>query len=252
MGLKSDEFFKSVVVNPNKEKTADVLNKLKTHFLEKVKAEDLEVVEPNKQWSEIKLKMQLNNDVISTTFTTQATKIQTLLKFQDPQKIKAILQEKGEYTLGIEGYPVTITAEMLEFKLVYPDNIEIRELDSGTMYISKEVIKNIESEEELPPPTDSEDEIWLCPDCNGEAIYIDKYDRFYCYSCSEYIYPVRRDELETPMDTEMPKETIEPEDPLDDESPSEEPPSPIDDQPEPELQEKRRGFFGKFKRKFKR
>jgi hypothetical protein len=252
MGLKSDEFFKTVVVNPNNEKTADVLNKLKTHFLEKVKAEDLEVVDPKKQWKGIKLVMQLNKDIIATSFTTQATKIQTLLKFQDPQKIKEILEEKGQYTLGIEGYPVTITAEMLEFKLVYPDNVEIRELESGTVYINKEVIKNVESEEDIPPPPESEEEIWICPDCNAEVTYIDKYDRFYCYPCSDYVYPVRRDELQKPMEAEVPKEAVEPEDPLDRESPSEKSPSPLDDQPEPEPQENKKGFFGRFKRKFKK
>jgi hypothetical protein len=261
-GLKTDELLKSVVVKPTNEKTADVLNKLKKHFINKVKAEDLEVVEPDKEWNEIKLKMQLNNDIISTTFTTQATKIQTLLKFQDPQKIKNILKEKGEYTLGVEGYPVTITSEMLEFKRVYPDNIEIRELEKGTVYINMEVIKKIEADEEVTPSTESEEEIWLCPDCNGKATYIDKYDRFYCYSCSEYVYPVRRDELQTPMDAEMPEEampedampeeTIEPEDPLDDESPSDEQPMPPEDQPEPEPPQKKRGFFDRFKRRSKK
>ena len=54
------------------------------------------------------------------------------------------------------------------------------------------------------------------------------------------------------MDAEVPKEAVEPEDPLDDESPSEKPPSPPDDQPEPEPQKVKRGFFGRFKRKFKK
>ncbi|UCE36245.1 MAG: hypothetical protein JSW00_11975 [Thermoplasmata archaeon] len=158
MGMKSDDTLKSVVIKPNNEKMGEILNKLKTQFLTKVNAEELEVVEPGQEWEGIKLEMEIERDMIATAFTTQATKIHMLLNLQSPQKIKNILKEKGEYTLGVEGYPVTIVPEMLRFKTVTPDNIKIKDLEGGTVYINKEFIKKVDSEDELPPPPEPEEE----------------------------------------------------------------------------------------------
>jgi hypothetical protein len=154
LGVESDEVLKSVVIKPNKDKTAEVLNKLRTPFLDKVKAENLEVVEPDEEWEGIKLNMDMDKELIAVTFKAQSTKIQMLLRMQPPQKIKKIIEEKGEYTLGVEGYPVTITPAMLTFKEITPENFEIREIESGMLYIEKEVIKSIREGDLPPPPPD--------------------------------------------------------------------------------------------------
>jgi hypothetical protein len=156
--LESDDILKSVVIKPNKEKTGEILGKLRTPFLNKVKAENLEVVEPDKDWEGIKLQMEMDRELISATFKTQATKIMMLLRMQPPQKIKKIIEEKGEYTLGVEGYPVTISPKMLTFKVITPQNFEIREVEGGFVYIEKEVIRNFEEKDLPPPPPDYEEE----------------------------------------------------------------------------------------------
>jgi hypothetical protein len=157
-GIESYETLKSVVIKPNSEKTYEVLNKLKNPFLDKVKAENMEVVEPGEEWEGIKLHMEMDNEIIAATFKAQSTKIKMLLKLQSPQKIRKIMEEKGEYTLGVEGYPVTISPRMLTFKEITPDNFEIREVDGGWVYIGREVIDHIEEEDLPPPPPDYEEE----------------------------------------------------------------------------------------------
>jgi hypothetical protein len=148
LGVDSDEILKSVAIKPRNAKTAEILNNLKTSFLTKVKADDLEVVEPDKEWKGIKLQMDMDKENITATYSTQASKIQMLLRLQSPETIKKVLEEKGEYTLGVEGYPITIVPEMLSFRVVTPENFEIKETEGGMVYIEKEVIGRIESEPE--------------------------------------------------------------------------------------------------------
>jgi hypothetical protein len=157
MGMESNDTLRTVVIKPDHDKTTEILNKLKTPFLNKVKAENLVVVEPDKEWEGIKLEMEIDRELIAAKFKSQATKIQMLLKLQSPQKIKKILEEKGDYTLGVEGYPITIAPEMLKFRVVNPDNFSIRRVERGIVYIENDFVKHVEPEEELPPPPDDEE-----------------------------------------------------------------------------------------------
>ncbi|UCG68325.1 MAG: hypothetical protein JSV09_10955 [Thermoplasmata archaeon] len=148
LGLESDEILKSVAIKPKNDKTAEILNNLKLSFLTKVKADSLEVVEPDKEWEGIKLQMDMDKENITATYTTQAAKIQMLLRLQPPELIKKVLEEKGEYTLGVEGYPITIVPDMLSFRVVTPENFEIKETEGGMVYIEKETIRRAEPESE--------------------------------------------------------------------------------------------------------
>lgn len=158
LGMGADDILKSVAIKPYNEKTGEVLTKLRTEFLSKVKAEDLEVVKPDEEWEGIKLTMEPNTDLIATTFKTQATKVMMLLNLQSPLKIKQILEEKGEYSLGVEGYMVTITPEMMTFRTSTPENFEIRELENGVVYIDREIIVREDEEEPPPPPPEPKED----------------------------------------------------------------------------------------------
>jgi hypothetical protein len=158
LGVEAHEILKSVVLKPNKEKTAEVLGKLINPFLEKVRADNLEIVRPDEEWEGIKLQMNMDRELISANFKSQATKIQMLLRLQPPQKIRKIMEEKGEYTLGVEGYPVTISSKMVSFTEITPDNFEIREVEPGWVYIEKDIIERIVEDELPPPPMEPEEE----------------------------------------------------------------------------------------------
>jgi hypothetical protein len=129
LGLGNDDILKNVVIKPSDENLGRVLTKLKTPFLNKTNADDLEVVKPEEEWEGIKLQMDINWEMIEASYKSQATKIQML----------------------VEGYPVTIAPEMLEFSIVIPENYIIKESEHGIVYISTEIIK-AEKEDELPPP----------------------------------------------------------------------------------------------------
>jgi hypothetical protein len=157
IGIEPHEILKSIVLKPKREKTAEVLGKLSAPFLDKVRADDLKIVNPDEEWEGIKLQMNMDKELISANFKSQATKIQMLMRLQPPQKIRKIMEEKGEYTLGVEGYPVTISSKMISFTEITPDNFEIREVEPGWVYIEKEIIERI-VEDELPPPPVEQDE----------------------------------------------------------------------------------------------
>ncbi len=159
LGVDPHEILKSVVLKPRREKTAEVLGKLSAPFLDKVRADDLKIVRPDEEWEGIKLQMNMDKELISANFKSQATKIQMLMRLQPPQKIRKIMEEKGEYTLGVEGYPVTISSKMISFTEITPDNFVIREVEAGWVYIEKEIIERIVEDELPPPPVEQEEEI---------------------------------------------------------------------------------------------
>jgi hypothetical protein len=222
LNVESDEILRSVVIKPNKEKTAEVLNKLRNPFMDKVKAENLEIVEPDEEWEGIKLNMDMDKELIAASFKSQSTKIQMLMRMQPPQKIRKIMEEKGEYTLGVEGYPVTISPQMLSFKEITPENFEIREIECGTLYIEKEVIKS-SPERELPPPP---------PD---------------------YIEDKAPLAEETPQISEEPElDQIQEEEPQEEEVEEPQPPQPQKRERKKRTPKKKKGFIGKLKSRWKK
>jgi isoleucyl-tRNA synthetase len=68
------------------------------------------------------------------------------LRYQSPWKIKDSIEKDGEYTIGVEGYPVKITAEMLEFKLSTPETVFEKEFSGGIVYIDKELTEEMKTE----------------------------------------------------------------------------------------------------------
>jgi hypothetical protein len=229
LGMNQDDMLKCVVIKPHNDRTGEVLNKLKTEFLSKVKADDLNVVEPGTEWEGIKLIMDQNKDLIATTFKTQAPKVMMLLKLQSPQKIKQIFEEKGRYSLGVEGYIVTITPEMLSFRISTPDNFEIIELDNGIVYIDKEFTGAADEENEDIPepeglPEPEENEATIPKEVTPE------------YKIPEPSPPPKAQPSPSKKPYVMPEEELPP------------PPdwNPI---PKPPQRKKKIGFLGKFKKR---
>jgi len=111
-----------------------------------VNAKNLEIIEPDMEWEGLKLELIPKRDVITHAYKQQASKVETLLKYQSPWKIKRALEKAGEYTLGVEGYPVKITSKMLDFKLSIPDNVVAKEFDGGTIYLNKELTDEMKKE----------------------------------------------------------------------------------------------------------
>lgn len=146
LGIKTTTPLKNVAVKSSSESVRDALTKLEIPFLNKVNAKNLEVIGPNTEWEGLKLELVTNRDVITHAYKQQASKVETLLKYQSPWKIKRAIEKAGEYTLGVEGYPVKITPKMLDFKLSVPENVVVKEFDDGTIYIDKELTEEMKAE----------------------------------------------------------------------------------------------------------
>jgi ribosomal protein S27AE len=70
--------------------------------------------------------------------------------------------------------------------------------------IEKTIEEEIEEVKE-PIPTELAK---VCPNCSGEPTYVEQYQRYYCYTCSEYVEPVEKGVEEEPRVIEKPKPTI--------------------------------------------
>jgi isoleucyl-tRNA synthetase len=145
-GLKAGIPLKTVAVKSPDEKVRDALDKLKMPFLNKVNAKELLVIQPGREWQGLKLELVLDRDIIHKAYKAQASKVEGLLRYQSPWKIKDSIEKGGEYTIGVEGYPVKITAEMLEFKLSTPENVVEKEFEGGMIYLDKELSEEMKAE----------------------------------------------------------------------------------------------------------
>ncbi|UCF07620.1 MAG: hypothetical protein JSW28_08230 [Thermoplasmata archaeon] len=144
--IKPSMPIKKVAVKSQKEPVRDALEKLRAPFLSKVNAKELDIVAPGTEWDGLKLELTPERDIIHKAYKQQASKVEGLLRYQSPWKIKNSIEKTGEYTLGVEGYPVKITSEMLKFKISIPENIVEKEFDSGVIYIDKEMTEEIKAE----------------------------------------------------------------------------------------------------------
>ncbi len=145
-GIKSTIPVKVVAIKSPDATLREAIHKLKTPFLAKVNAKNVEILGTDKEWEGLKLELIPNREVITHAYKQQASKVETLLKYQSPWKIKNAIENAGEYTLGVEGYPVKITSKMLAFKLSIPENIVVKEFDGGTIYLDKELTEEMKAE----------------------------------------------------------------------------------------------------------
>jgi hypothetical protein len=146
LNIKPGVPLKTVAVKSPDDKIRDALDKLRTPFLAQVKAKELVIVPPGHEWEGLKLDLVLDRDIIHRAYKAQASKVEGLLRYQSPWKIKDSIEKDGEYTIGVEGYPVKITTEMLEFKLSTPETVFEKEFSGGIIYIDKELTEEMKTE----------------------------------------------------------------------------------------------------------
>jgi hypothetical protein len=144
--IKSTIPIKDVAIKSKDHKVRDAVRKLKEPLMHRTNAKNIEVLDPGKEWRGMKLELIPNKEIIHTAYKAQASKVISLLKHQSPWKIKQSLEKSGEYTLGVEGYPVTITAKMMEFKISTPENVTVKEFEESTIYINHEITNEIKAE----------------------------------------------------------------------------------------------------------
>jgi tetratricopeptide (TPR) repeat protein len=124
----------------------DAIKRLRDPLTGRINSKRIEILDPEKDWQGLNLELIPNKEIIHTAYKAQASKVISLLKHQSPWKIKGSLEKTGEYTLGVEGYPVKITAKMMDFKISTPENIIVKEFEETTIYIDKTVTEEIKAE----------------------------------------------------------------------------------------------------------
>jgi hypothetical protein len=137
---------RTVVIKSADEEVRDALTKLRIPFQKKAMTKDLKILDQNMEWEGLDLQLVPQMNIINRVYKQQASKVMTLLRYQSPWKIKESIEKEGEYTLGVEGYPVKITQAMLEFKLSIPDNVIKMDFDKGTIYMDIEVTQEMKTE----------------------------------------------------------------------------------------------------------
>lgn len=110
----------------------------------------------------------------------------------------AAKQEQIQKVMSIQEKVKPMEAEMGEFEV--PISTEEEEIVEMVEEKAEEII-------ELAPTEVAN----VCPNCGGEPTYVEQYQRYYCYNCSEYVEPKEKavgevkEEVAEPTPTELAK-----------------------------------------------
>ncbi len=146
LGLKKSLPLKDIAIKSKDSKVRNAAKQLKVPLLHRLNVKNIVVLEPDKEWTGLNLELIPNREIIHTAYKAQASKVISLLKHQSPWKIKESLEKSGEYTLGVEGYPVKITEKMMDFKVSVPENVIVKDFEETTIYINYEVSEDLKVE----------------------------------------------------------------------------------------------------------
>ncbi len=143
-GVKLRWPLKRIVVKGDKD-VLEAVKSLDRIIREQTNVKKIETVPAEKEWDELIVEVSPNLDAIGPVFRQWSSRIATLLKAQDPKRIKEKIAQ-GEYTLGIEGQRVVITPEMVTFTTRLPENVYEADFDGGKVYLDAEMTDDLVSE----------------------------------------------------------------------------------------------------------
>ena len=102
-----------------------------------IRMENLLHFSPTERWEEMELEIVPDMEVISKSYRALAPKIAFLLRRKNVKEIMDAMN-KGGYSLGVEGFIIKITPNMLKYVEKMPQGYERITLPHGTLYINNE------------------------------------------------------------------------------------------------------------------
>ncbi len=102
-----------------------------------IRMENLLHFSPTERWEEMELEIVPDMEAISKSYRALAPKIAFLLRRKNVKEIMDAMN-KGGYSLGVEGFIIKITPNMLKYVEKMPQGYEKITLPHGTLYINNE------------------------------------------------------------------------------------------------------------------
>ncbi len=127
---KREPLKKVVFVTPY----ADDIEPLKPLILN---VENILIFQVTEEWNEMEIEIEPNMEEISASYRAWAPKIAFLLRRKNMKEIVDAM-EKGGYTLGIEGFIIKITPNMIKYIKKVPEGYKHIEFKYGDIYIQSE------------------------------------------------------------------------------------------------------------------
>ncbi len=113
---------------------ADEINAVKSLISN---VENILIFQVTDDWDEMEIEIEPNMEEISSSYRAWAPKIAFLLRRKNVREILDAM-EKGGYTLGIEGFIIKITPQMINYLKKIPEGYDHIEFQYGDIYIQNE------------------------------------------------------------------------------------------------------------------
>ncbi len=137
---------KRIIIDCQEEGYYELILRYAHMLINKGKLKDIDLVEAEEEWHEMKLTANPNKDAIGKTYQQWESRIAILLNQRPPEEIRIGI-ENGEYTIGIEGQIVEITPDMVTFDTELPEGFHELEFDGFKVYLDLEITDKLWNEQ---------------------------------------------------------------------------------------------------------
>ncbi len=134
-----------MVVKPKDKVTAQGIRDLMPIIKKQTNVKAILVLEVGQEWEGLEWEVDPNLDEIGPVFRQWAGRIASLLRTRPADVVMKAIQE-GDYTIGIEGQKVKVTANMVNFIPKLPGHILMQEFEGNTLYLDIEMTDELRGE----------------------------------------------------------------------------------------------------------
>lgn len=129
----------NVTIIPEDEETKKHLEKTSKIIIEQTNTYELEILEPNKEFDELKRQAKPKYDLIGPKFKENAEKIADEIRKLDPEKSLPTKVKLGDSE-------AKITENMVEYEKVVPEKFSYAEFSSGKVFVDIEITPEVKKE----------------------------------------------------------------------------------------------------------
>ncbi|PTD94836.1 isoleucine--tRNA ligase [archaeon SCG-AAA382B04] len=133
---------KKITIIPDNQETKQHLKNSAAIMKDQTNTYKLNILEPGKQYPNLKTQPKPNYDIIGPKFKQDAEKVAQKIENLDPNN----LEQKFPQTVILNGSEKEITKEMVEFDKVVPQNISKSEFSEGKVFVDLEITEKIRNE----------------------------------------------------------------------------------------------------------
>ncbi|ADI74739.1 isoleucyl-tRNA synthetase [Methanohalobium evestigatum Z-7303] len=136
-----------IVVAPDDKEASNAVDNLRSVLMDQTNAKDIELLDPDEEWSELGLEAIPDPSAIGPVFKKNAGEVINAIKSSNPSELKESIDNYGKFSVSLsDSSAATVTSDMVNFQRTLPDTVASAEFEGGIVYVDATLTSEIESE----------------------------------------------------------------------------------------------------------